>query len=116
LSKEYLEHRNLHHAGAGVYASFLSRKIPSGTVSEYTSATLEVTEPLNSALLIFTGATKIRLSTSGRLRGKYKKYYATHFANPKAEALLMAQADAERQCKLARKVVVVVVVYSGKAG
>jgi hypothetical protein len=102
MSKEFLENRTLHHAGAGVFTSFLSKKSATATVSEYASATLEVTEPLHSALLIFTGDTQIRLSTSGRLRGKYKKYYATHFANPKVEALLMAQVDAERQWRLVR--------------
>ena len=74
MSKEFLENRTLNHAGAGVFTSFLSKKSATATVSEYAPATLEVTEPLNSALLIFTGDTQIRLSTSGRLRGKYKKY------------------------------------------
>ena len=43
LSKEFLEDKKLHHAGAGVYTSYLSKKSATATVSEYASATLEVT-------------------------------------------------------------------------
>ena len=53
LSKEFLEKRGLHHAGPGVYTSFLSKKSPSAA-SEYQPTTLEVTEPFCSALFIFT--------------------------------------------------------------
>ena len=102
LSKEFLEKNGRHHAGAGTYTPFLPKKTTTAAASEYTPATLIVTEPLSSALFVHTGATKIRPSTGGRLRGKFKQHYATTFANEKIEALLMAQVDAGLQRELAR--------------